>query len=481
MAADPAEFRRRLLIDRGDGQLVPFSEAMTPWQRERAAALDPGWQRCIGLEAVGGYSRAYAETVRGEGKTTLLGAECLWPLFASRRRIVGAVLAADQDQARLVADAVQRHLDCNPWLGAFIKVQRNVVVNVQTGSEVRIMASDAPTSSGWLLHFLLIDEFTCIVNELLWSLAASAIAKMPNAVLSIASNAGRGQYVHWTWRVREACFNSPDWFISKVDHPTRTSAKHLAEQKLLLPPSEYARLWENRWASGSGDALAESDIAAAFSHNAEAVEAPEVGWVYGCGLDLATRRDFAALAVVGRELNTSLLRLCKLWVWRPPAGGEIDLQAVQAQVLSAARMFRAPVFFDEFQAALMAQQLREKRITMQPVPFAGGSLHRMASTLIEAFQARNIVLPRCDQLKADLQRVSIVSRPFGYKLEIDRGAAGQGHGDTVVALVLGALAAGEAERPRRLMLDCITLPPRPYDFAGRSSTGLDHERAWLTG
>ena len=44
LQADPAEFRRTLLIDT-DGQTVRFGETIDGWQAEDFAALDQTWRR----------------------------------------------------------------------------------------------------------------------------------------------------------------------------------------------------------------------------------------------------------------------------------------------------------------------------------------------------------------------------------------------------------------------------------------------------
>ena len=62
--------------------------------------------------------------------------------------------------------------------------------------------------------------------------------------------AGSGQ-------VREAARTAKDWYFSRLDGPVASwiSEKLLDEQRRMLPPAAYARLWDNVWSSGEGDAL----------------------------------------------------------------------------------------------------------------------------------------------------------------------------------------------------------------------------------
>src|SRR5688572_2264524 len=134
LASSPAAFRGAFVID-DNGELRPLPDAMSDWQRERAKATDAAWQRCVGIETTEpGLQRAFALTPRGEGKTSYAAVEALWPLFASRRRVLGVACAADQDQAALLADAARRHCDANQWLGHCLTFNKACIVNKFTGS-----------------------------------------------------------------------------------------------------------------------------------------------------------------------------------------------------------------------------------------------------------------------------------------------------------------------------------------------------------
>jgi len=48
----------------------------------------------------------------------------------------------------LTQEAIEDLVRCNPWIESFLDVQRDRVVNQQTGSMLRILSSDAHTSHG---------------------------------------------------------------------------------------------------------------------------------------------------------------------------------------------------------------------------------------------------------------------------------------------------------------------------------------------
>ena len=103
MAADPAAFRQRVMIDADSGP-VPLSTCVDDWQRTDFEAMDPGWRLAVGHSPNGAsaLSRAYLERPRGHSKTTDLAVMATWALAFARKRITGAAAAGDRDQARLL-------------------------------------------------------------------------------------------------------------------------------------------------------------------------------------------------------------------------------------------------------------------------------------------------------------------------------------------------------------------------------------------
>src|SRR5690606_21523037 len=92
------------------------------------------------------------------------------------------------------------------------------------------------------------------------------------------------------------------------------------------------------------------------------------------------------------------------------------------------------VGYDPHQAALMAQRLTRQGVRMDEVPFVGKNLDLMATTLLETFRSKIIDLYDCDRLITDLQRLTIVEKSFGMKLESISDA--DGHADSAIALAI---------------------------------------------
>ncbi len=481
LASDPGAFRDALVLD--DGR--PWQR--DDWQEQFFLATDPGWQRAIGQPTIGGYSRAWSVRPRGHAKTSDIATMITWALLAARRPVRGVVAAGDTDQARLVADAVGRIVRSNDWLRPFVEVQRGKVVNTHTGGECAVLSSDVATSYGLLLDFIVCDELPCWPRRELWDSLFSAAAKKPDCLLAVLGNAGFLD--SWQGSLWRAVSNDPAWHCHTLPGPVASwiSIERLAEQKRLLPAIAYDRLWANVWTSGSGDALAEFDIAAAVRLRGPACGA-KPGRVYLAGLDIGLARDATALAIVSKQVGetrleraverpvvphaleaaidmglipappppeeehvvtipaTGKLRLTDLTLWRPSQGQRVRLADVERAILSAHERFDlAAVLYDPHQAEHLAERLAGEGVPMVRVPFTGAALAGMASSLLDAFVSRTLALYDHAQLLSDLRSLRVEEKSYGIRLASPRGP--RGHGDAATALALAVYGCREFVDP----------------------------------
>lgn len=508
LQADPKAFRNALVID-ADGGARALGKCIDSFQRKDFEALDESWQRVAGQRKECRYLRAYLERPRGHSKTSDLAVMVTWVLFASSRRLTGVAAAADKDQAKLLRDAVERLVRANRWLQQLLTIDRYRVHNKHTGSELEMISSDAATSYGLTPDFILCDELTHWGNDELWVSLFSAAAKRVNCMLVIISNAGTGCGSSWQWKLREAARLDSGWYFHSLDGPQASwiSEKHLAEQRRLLPPQFYDRLWNNIWAAGAGDALREDDIAAAIKLKGP-LSGRKPGWVFYAGLDLGLSRDASALAIVGRHVGyedepkpkkleelddttrtlieagllesnplfdhrqlsiaspdagtikwhhpSNKLALAYLRVWQPERGKRVKLGPIEAKLVELHRRFNlACVATDPWQAAQLIERARQKGIRAEPIDPNPKNLRAICSEMLEAFNERRLKLFKNDRLLSDLRALRIEEKSYGMRLTSPRGP--NGHGDAATALGLALLAAkrrggGQATRLNRPLL-----------------------------
>jgi hypothetical protein len=465
--ADPAVFREHLLIDTDMGP-VRLSSVADPWQLADFQALDAGWRQVARRDAKGdapAYLRSYWERPRGHSKTSDTAAMATYALYGSRQKINGVVAAADKDQAKLTRDAIERLVGLNPWLADVLDVQTWVVRNKHTKSELTIISSDAATSWGLLADFICLDELSHWSDgngERLYQSLVSAAAKRKFCMLAAISNAGLGSGSSWQWNARESFRNNPRGYFSRLDGPVASwiTADILEEQRELLPPPAFARLWLNLWSTGGSDLLGDEDLLAAVTLPGPSPR--EQGWVYVGGLDLAVRRDAAALVIVGKRGRR--LRVAKCFEWLPPKGGKISLDAIQETVLEAHETYRLHrLGVDPWNAASTVEQLQKKSVPIEEQPQNGPNLVKQCGAMLEAFQNRSIELYNFEPLLADLRAIRIEERSYGCRLVSPRGP--NGHGDRATAMSIGMAICQEIP-------DHVGVPWQP--IARRGMYGEDH-------
>jgi len=466
-AEDPSAFRRDLLID-VNGSIRRLGDVMDPWQNADFAALDPALQLCVGRSTADTTTRFYLERSRGHSKTTDLAITAVWALAFATRPIRGYCFAADKDQAGLLKDAMSTIIRLNPWLSNILDVQRTSVINIASGhpgsrAKLDIFTSDVASSYGILPDFIIADELCHWAGDgSLWHSLLSSAAKRSNCLLVTISNAGFAE--SWQWNIREAARTDPSWHFSRLEGPVASwlTQERLDEQRRMLPPVAYARLWLNQWSASGGDALSPRDINACFDPTLQPMTGNEQGWLFITGCDLGLVRDFAAavtLAVPDPAIQQGYarIRLADAHLWRPPTdGGKVDLTEIEYYILQLDKRFGLEqVVLDPWQAELLGQRLetdtthrrrnQRRRLWTKPwvnmLPPSSVTLRDQASLTIESFADHRFRFYDYDPLRRDLLKLRAEEKQYGIRLTSPRD--GEGHGDTFSAFALALLVGHE--------------------------------------
>lgn len=467
---DPLRFREALLIDTDAGPRS-FVECMDEWQAADFNALDSGWKRAVvGTSAKATFQRGWLERPRGHSKSADLGVMAAWALFASRRRLSGIAAAGDQDQARLLRDAIGKLVYCNPWLGKLLEVQSNRVINTRTESTLEIITSDAPTSYGLTPDFVIADEVVHWRKRDLWDSLISSAAKRSTCMFVSITNAGLTD--DWQWKIREVVRTDAKWHFARLDGPVASwiDKELLAEQERLLPGIAFRRLWLNEWTTGGGDALTEEILKVAFRPELRPQESAYGGYEYVGGLDLGVTRDASAVCILGvrrDRTNHGQIRLAFTKMWKPAKGKRVDLQEVEDTLVELHQQFTfKQLNYDPWEARHLASRLqasglgklvtgtnRRVALPMVEISQTGQNLQRIASTLLEAFNDGRVLLFNDPDLMRDLRRLRVEERQYGFRLTFPRDE--HGHGDLGTAFALAMLAASELAAKRRAVVGAI--------------------------
>ena len=452
--SSPAAFRRFLMLH-GDKRRLDC--ALLSWQREDFEALDPAWRMLATREGSGNVTRrAWLERPRGHSKTTDIAAQLLWILLAARRSVNGLVAAADLEQALLVHRAMQRLRDANPLLLRSVTFLENSVRNGTNRSFLKIVSSDVRGSWGELPDFVVCDELCHWKSPDLWYSLLSSAAKRPESVLIVLSNAGIGR--GWQWDAREAARTSPAWYFSSLEGPQAPwiTAESLDEQKRLLPPAVFARLWLNQWQHSDGEFVSLAEAAACRDESLVCREHGEPGRDYVATIDYAEKRDLTVGCVCHREGST--LVVDRMDVVRPGPDTPTPVRWVTSWMHSIASRFPSVQFVvDAHQLASVIQELQD-HLPIERYEFLGGQAnYDMALTLRQLILERTLHwYPGCgvipgeeqnsppDNLETELASLIVREMPGG-RFRFDHRCDGRHHDDR--AFALGAACQKLLTRP----------------------------------
>lgn len=447
----PDDYRQVLRL--GPHPAPYMRELLQPWQTRDFEALDAAWLTLAGREAAGGVRRAYLERPRGHSKTTDTAVQLTWILQWSASCVRGLAAAADQDQATLIHTAIADLIRHNPRLCPDLKVQKLSIHHQETGSELQVISSDVGSSWGQLPDFVICDELCHWTRPDLWYSLCSSAAKKPECVLVVLTNAGVG--TGWQWEVREAARTSPDWYFSSLrgSQAPWITPQSLAEQKRLLPPAVYARLWENVWQHSDGEFVSLAEAEACIDDTLVAQTKDRDDHDYIAAIDYAEKRDRTVAVILHREGPNLVVDRMDVAVPRPDE--PVLVQWVEDWISRVARSFRSIRFvLDEYQLLAVIQRCSPRHDIRRFDFAAGRGNHALALTL------RNLIVhqqvrwyPGCGQLPDTDYRDDLATElaslllktSTGGRVRIDHFRDAGYHDDRAFALGAACLEAVQSD------------------------------------
>jgi phage terminase large subunit-like protein len=376
-----------------------WGERATGWQRDDAAALLHG----------DGPRRHYWLRARGRAKTSDAAA-CGIALLLTEA-VAGSrsyVYAADAEQAALVVDAVDGFVRRTDGLAGALEVGPSRVTARRSGATLTVQAADGASAFGTRPWLTVVDEVgvwpATANHRRLWSALVSAVPKVEGSRLLVCSTAGSpaglGHKV-WQeavasrhWRTSVSAGPSPWWLADEVE-----------AVKGSLTPAEWRRLIDCEWAESDDALTTPEDIAACVTHVGPLE--PRAGVPYVLGLDVGTRRDATAVAVLHRE--GSRLVVDRVLTWRGTRRRPVELDDVESAVRELSRRYHgAPVVYDLHQAAQLTERLRKASVRTHEFTFSQAGVNRLARTLYGLLRDRAIGLPDDPQLLDELSGVRLV-------------------------------------------------------------------------
>jgi len=276
-----------------DGRMWGDAAAPQQWADARAL-LDPAARQPLNFN-----TRA-----RGWSKTTDVSACTVAAMLVQAPPGVDLYAAAsDRDQSALMRRAIEGFVERTPALAGRLRVDRWEVTAVHNNARLTMLAADASGAYGLKPWWLVIDELAAWPDtesaRELWLALTSAMGKVPGSRMAVITSAGSPG--HWSFEQLKHARSAPLWRVSEVDGPAPwMPADRLEEQRQRLLPSQFERLFLNRWTEGEDALVSAADLDAALClDDWPLLPRPRTQYFVGCDLGLV--RDRTAIAVCHAE------------------------------------------------------------------------------------------------------------------------------------------------------------------------------------
>jgi hypothetical protein len=204
---------------------------------------------------------------------------------------------------------------------------------------------------------------------------------------------------------------------------------------VLLLPSEYARRHLNRWAAGEDRLTTLEDVRACVGHVGDLDYQPGYRYVVSLDVGLTNDRTVALVGHAERRPAGVTVVVDRLAVWAGSKAKPVGLDVVEAWVEAACRDYHCALCFDPYQAAHLAQRLRDRHVRVEEHTFTQASTGRLAVTLYRLLRDHLLDLPDDDQLVDELVNVQLREvSPGSYRIDHASGR----HDDIAIATAMAA-------------------------------------------
>jgi hypothetical protein len=408
-----------------------FGEVMAPFQRAFFQAVFS--TRPDGSPV---HRLVYDERRRGESKTEDCAAAALADLLTGPPRHRSFAVAGDEEQAALILDSVEGFKLRSPLL-ADVVVQKTVIRNVETGSELKVMSSDAPTAYGIRPRRVFFDELSLQTHERLWTSFWTSVGKNPMSQMVAVSMAG-WDFASLGWRIREMATKNNRgryYFATREGSELAPwlSPEVMDEQRDSLHPADFARYWECRWTEPKGSWITREMYEAAETGQESAVLHPSSP--YAIYVDLGLVHDATAIAVCHLEgdLGSGVVVLDTLRTMQGSHSMPVDLEAVEELVAQLMRQYGCwRVVFEAPQAVSPAQRLQKQfpRAHVEARWPTAQVQAKLFGNLYHLFSARRLRIFPHEQLRKEA--LNLVTKTVAGLMKVVDSAAI--HQDHVIAL-----------------------------------------------
>lgn len=375
----------------------------------------------------------FACAPKGSAKTATAGAVLLSQIASGDAPPDSSshLYAADRDQARLAHDSAAGFVRRTPGLPDLVDVQTRRIVSRSTGAQLVVEAADGASAHGLRPYRTVVDEawhhpVTPKYANLLQVLLAG-VPKVEGGRGFIVSTSGDPE--HPVAEIYEGAAHRFGWSRLYLPGPTPgMDPDRLRVARESMSAAAFARLYLNQPAVDDSAALDPADVDALLVLEPGDLEYV-AGESYVLAADLGYLHDGTAIVVAHREdaspddpLGTLVVDAVRTWTPTPERPVSLtEVEAELGELLARYRPTTARV--DRHQAVSMVERLAASFPVLRAEPVTAKLNAAVAGSLLQRVASRTMRLPRLPQLRSELVRLQLQTKPDGSLTFTKQGGA----------------------------------------------------------
>lgn len=170
------------------GEKAGENFVLTDWQKEDIIKPAFGWLDEQGRRK---HRFTYVELPKGQGKSALLSAICLYvACFDGATNAEIYCVAGDRFQARIIFETCKEMVKADKRLMKACQIRRDHITHIKSGSKIMVISADAKKKHGFRPYFIAFDELHVQPNRELYDTLTRGLMKMWNSMCFMITTAG---------------------------------------------------------------------------------------------------------------------------------------------------------------------------------------------------------------------------------------------------------------------------------------------------
>ena len=362
--------------------------------------------------------------------------------------------ANDYEQAQSrVFQAICRIIEASPLLRSSARITASKIEFPSTGATITALASDYAGAAGANPTITTFDElwgYTSTRSERLWAEMIPVPTRKVSIRLTVtyAGFEGESKLLESLYKrglrgkeIAPALYRQSGMlmFWSHTQVAPWCDEKWVEESRQSLPPNQYLRMIENRWATSEAT-FVDMQWWDACVDPALSPELRDPGLSVWVGVDASAKHDSTAIVACTYDRVAKKVRLVWHRIFEPSPNDPLDFEAtIERTMLELRTRFALrEVRYDPWQMLSIAQRLKVRGLPMVEIPQTIANLTEASQNLYEIVKGRNLRVYADDDVRLAVQRAVAIESPRGWRIAKEKASHKI---DVVVALAQAALGA----------------------------------------